>query len=103
MVNLDELRELIASHDEWLLVSEFGPAFPLEKHEIEIIDDGEKFFFGFLDDNGYHAWRLNGFARQGDEIAIDVAGAFGRKRETMRLISRVSAALLTAEIELARL
>ena len=103
MVNPDELRELIASHHEWLLVRELGKTFPLERHEIEITEDGSKVFFGFLDDNGYHAWRLNGFALNGDEIAIDVAGAFGKKREAMRLVPRTAAALLTAEIEQARL
>ena len=103
MVNPDELRELIACNHEWLLVRELGKTFPLERHEIEITEDGSKVFFGFLDDNGYHAWRLNGFALNGDEIAIDCAGAFGKKREAMRLVPRTSAALLTAEIEQARL
>ncbi len=103
MVNTDELREIIASGHEWLLIRELGLTFPLEKHEIEITNDGEKTFFAFLDDNGYHAWRLNGFAFKGNEIAIDVAGAFGKKREAMRLVPRASAALLTAEIELARI
>ena len=103
MVNLDELRELIASHHEWLLIRELGKMFPVEQHEIEITEDGEKTFFGFLDDNGYHAWRLNDCAFDGAEIAIDVAGAFAKQRETMRLVPRVAAALLTAEIEAARL
>ncbi len=103
MVNLDELRELIASHHEWLLVREFGPSFPLENHEIEVTRDDEKVFFGFLDDNGYHAWRLNGFARRGDEIDLDLAGDFGKRHGSARLVSRAAAALLTAEIELARL
>ena len=103
MVNTDELREHIASHHEWLLVREFGPPFPVEKHEIEITEDGEKTFFGFLDDKGFHAWRLNGFTFDGTEIAIDLAGAFGKKREAMRLVSRTSAATLTAGLELARL
>ena len=102
-MNPDELRKLIASHHEWLLVRELGQTFPLERHEIEVSRDGTKTFFGFLDDSGYHAWRLNGFALHGDEITIDVAGAFGQKRETMRLVSRASAALLTAELEFARL
>ena len=35
--------------------------------------------------------------------AVDAAGAFGRKQETFRLIPRTAAAVLTAEIELARL
>ncbi len=103
MVDADALRELVAGHPEWLLVRELGRTFPLEQHEIEIAGDGPKLHFGFLDDNGLHTWRLNGFANVGGEITIDVAGAFARKRETMRLIPRTAAAELTAEIELARL
>src|SRR5436190_6341790 len=104
MVNLEELRELVASRHEWLLVRELGKTFPLEKHEIEIAADGDKTHFGFLDDKGFHTWRLNGFACDAaGEITIDVAGAFARKQETMRLVPRVSAAELAAEVELARL
>ncbi len=103
MVNADELREIVGSRHEWLLVRELGKTFPLEKHEIEVIEDGEKTHFGFLDDNGFHSWRLNGFTQKADEIAIDVAGSYERNRETMRLVPRVSASVLTAEIEIARL
>lgn len=103
MVNTDELREIVSGQQEWLLVRELGRSFPLEKHEIEVIDDGEKAYFGFLDDNGFHSWRLNGFKRDADEIEIDVAGSFARNRETMRLIPRVSAAVLAGEVEIARL
>src|SRR5439155_10006474 len=55
------------------------------------------------DDEGFHSWRLNGFSVEGNQIAVDVAGAFARKRETMLLIPRHSAAEFAAEIELARL
>src|SRR5438552_1185079 len=104
MVNLDELRKLVGGRHEWLLVRELGKTFPLENHEIEMEADGDKAHFGFLDDKGFHTWRLNGFACDPTgEITIDVAGAFAKKRETMRLVPRVSAADLAAEIELARL
>ena len=104
MVNPDELRKLVGGRHEWLLVRERGKTFPLENHEIEITCDGDKTHFGFLDDNGFHTWRLNSFACDPTgEITIDVAGAFAKKRETMRLVPRVSAAELAAEIELARL
>ena len=101
MVNTDELSEIVAGHHEWLLVRELGKTFPLERREIEIVRDGEKAHFGFLDDKGFHSWRLNGFARQGSEIAIDVAGAFAKKQEIMRLVPRIAASELNAEIELA--
>jgi hypothetical protein len=103
MVNAHELREIVDSRHEWLLVRELGKTFPLEKHEIEIAEDGEKAHFGFLDDKGFHSWRLNGFGHNDGEITIDVAGAFARKRETMRLVPRIAAAELAAEVETARL
>lgn len=103
MVNADDLCDAISTHHEWLLIRELGRTFPLQKTEIEIIDDGEKLHFGFLDDKGFHSWRLNGFEHSGIEITIDVAGAFAKKRETMRLVPRESAADLIAELERARL
>src|SRR5688500_15747017 len=103
MVNTDELCELIAAHPEWLLVRELGRTFALSRDEIEVENGVKKAHFGFLDDNGFHTWRLNGFELSGSEIIIDVAGAFARKQETMRLVPRTAAAELTAEIELARL
>ncbi len=103
MVNADDLRDAISGHHEWLLIRDLGRTFPLQKTEIDIIDDGEKLHFGFLDDKGFHSWRLNGFEHFEGEIAIDVAGAFAKKRETMRLVPRESAADLIAELERARL
>ncbi|MEO7538671.1 MAG: hypothetical protein ABIV21_01475 [Pyrinomonadaceae bacterium] len=103
MVEPDELRELIAGQPEWLLIRESGRTFPLASGEIEIDRDSRKVHFGFLDDDGYHTWRLNGYESSGAGITIDVAGAFAKKRETMRLVARTAAAELTVEIELARL
>ena len=103
MVNGDDLREIVSGHQEWLLIREAGRTFPLEKHEIEVVNDGDKLHFGFLDDNGFHSWRLNGFEHLENEVSIDVAGAFARNRETMRLVPRAAAADLLAEIERARL
>jgi len=103
MVNADELREIIDSCHEWLLVRELGNTFPLEKHEIEVIEDERKVHFGFLDDKGFHSWRLNSFAHNDGEVEIDVAGSFAKNRETLRLVPRIRAADLAAEIEKARL
>jgi len=103
MVNIDELRAIVGSRQEWLLVRELGPSFPLEKHEIDIVEVDAKTHFGFIDDKGFHSWRLNRFRREGDEITIDVAGAFAKNRETMRLVPRTLASQLAAEIEIARL
>lgn len=103
MINTDEIRELIDAHHEWLLVRDAGKSFPLIRTEIEITPGDDKTLFGFLDEGGFHRWRLNDFELENGEIALDVAGAFARKRETMRLVPRSSSAVLAAEIEIARL
>lgn len=103
MVSSDELRELIAERHEWLLVRDVGVAFPLDGGVIDVADEGGKTLFGFLDDHGWRTWRLNNFALNGNEISIDLSGAFGDKRETMRLVPRTPASELTAEVERARL
>ena len=38
----------------------------------------------FLDDDGFHSWRLNEFKFNDGAIELDVAGPFARKREVMR-------------------
>lgn len=103
MVDIDELCKLLDARAEWLLVREQGRTFPLKRDEIEVEIVRERPYFGFVDDTGFHSWRLNGFECDANEIAIDVAGAFGKKQERMRLIPRAAAAELAAEIEIARL
>jgi hypothetical protein len=103
MLTIDELRERLAASQEWLLVREAGKTFPLYSSEIEISEDGQRRNFGFIDDKGFHTWRLNAAAVHGSEIAIDVAGLFARSQETFRLVPRTPAAELAAEIELARM
>lgn len=103
MVNIDDICTFLDTHHEWLLIREFGKTFPLERPEIEIESVENKALFSFLDDIGFHSWRLNSAALSENEVSLDVAGAFGRKRETIRLVPRVSASEITAEIELARL
>lgn len=103
MVNAAELRELIAERGEWLLARESAGNFPLLSSEIEVIETDGKAHFGFIDEAGFHSWRLNGFEFDGNEVAVDVVGSFARNREVMRLIPRTAAAEITAEIERARL
>ena len=103
MVTTEELRERLAATQEWLLVREEGRTFPLLASEIEISDSEGKRHFGFLDDKGFHTWRLNHAEVHGTELAIDVAGAFARGQEIFRLVPRTPAAELAAELELARL
>ncbi len=103
MVNSNLLREIVGSRHEWLLVRADGRSFPLEKHEIDIIENDEKTYFAFLDESGFRSWRLNSFTSQADTIEIDVAGSFSRNREILRLVPRVRASVLASEIAIARL
>ena len=103
MVTTDDLNELIAAYPEWLLIRTSGRSFPLYASEIELMENGERTLVGFIDDGGFHSWRLNKFRYHDGAIELDVAGPFARKRETMRLVPRESAAILAAAVELARL
>jgi hypothetical protein len=103
MVTTDELRELIAAYPEWLLIRGSGRSFPIFGKEIELLDADERTLVGFLDDGGFHSWRLNEFRYHEGAIELDVAGPFARRREVMRLVPRESAAILAKAVELARL
>ncbi|MEP6848948.1 MAG: hypothetical protein ABI999_08825 [Acidobacteriota bacterium] len=98
-----EIRSLIDGHFEWLLVREEGRSFPLSRTEIDVEHAGEKIMLGIPDDRGFLSWRVNRFTENEGEIELDVAGAFGKKREQLRLVPRTSAKELTLEIEIARL
>jgi hypothetical protein len=103
MVTTEELRELIAAYPEWLLIRGSGRSFPIFGKEIELSESEERMLVGFLDDAGFHSWRLNEFRFHEGAIELDVAGPFARKREKMRLVPRESAAVLAEAVELARL
>jgi hypothetical protein len=100
VVSAAELRELLDAAPEWLLVRGSGRAFPLENHLIEINDKQQ---LSLLDEGGWRTWRLRECKLEGAELVVVANGQFGGEREEMRLIPRLQAAELTAEIELARL
>jgi len=97
------LREIFDKHFEWLIVRENGKTFPVRSDEIDVTTTDDRTHFSFLDDLGFHTWRLNNAEHVSGEIVLDVAGAFGKNRETLRLVPREPAAMLAAEVELARL
>ena len=103
MVTPTELRELIAAYPEWLLIRDTGRSFPLFAGEIDITTEDGRTLVGFMDDGGFHSWRLNDFTFNQGAIELDLAGPFAQKRETISLVPRESAAALAASVELARL
>src|SRR4051812_20419513 len=99
----DEIQSLFGKHPEWLIVPSEGEAFSVSCSEIEVSHQKRQLHFGFLDGKGYHTWRINSFSSSDEEIHLDLAGAFGRNRTQIKLVPRISAAALAAEIEIARL
>ena len=98
-----DLPALIDAHTEWLVIGENGKTFPLNRTEIELLDDDKKLLFGFLDDKGFRSVRVENVSTEGNEIMLEVKRPFARVTETIRLVPRISASELSANVELARL
>lgn len=103
MVNTHDLLEMLAASHEWLLVRDHDRTFPLIASEIQFSDVNGERYFGFIDDRGFHNWRLNSAAIDGSGIVLDVAGARAKTRETMQLVPREPASSLMAGLEAARM
>ena len=104
MVDPTELREIVDTHYEWLLVRETGTSFALTCREIEVLPgNGDGAQFQFLDARGFHTRDLAGFSYNKGEVSIDIVDTSDGTLETVRLIPRTPSADLTAEVEIARL
>lgn len=98
MVTTDELlsrlQVSIDKYFEWLVVYPEGRSFPLQANEIEIKDTGGRVVIGVPGEKGFRSWRVLQVDVEGEEVFIDVAGAFGSERSSIRLILRTPAAEL---------
>ncbi|MGD9561977.1 MAG: hypothetical protein AB7F88_07135 [Pyrinomonadaceae bacterium] len=99
----EDLDSLLDKHAEWLMVGANGRTFPVNRTEIEVVHQERGVRFGAVDENGFRSRLVVGFESDGEDIDIFLAGRFGGDGETLRLIPRVSAAALAANVELARL
>jgi hypothetical protein len=97
------LRGLIDASFEWLMVRENGRTFPLRRTEMKIVEEPERLRLDVLGDDGYRSLRVRSFSIEDGEIVLNVASQFGGGRETVRLVPRISAGELAANVELARL
>lgn len=102
-VTEEDLDSLLDKYAEWLMIGENGRTFPLNRSEIEIVNEERGTLFGTIDENGFRSRRVAAFDRDGDEIDVSLAAHFGGGVEVVRLVPRVSAAALAANVELARL
>jgi len=102
-IALTEINEIIAGHQEWLLIHQSGKSFALQNEEIEITIEREKIILGFLDDKGFQLWRVAAYKFEKGTLTLNVTRNFGRETERIKFVPRISSADLSAEIELARL
>lgn len=98
-----DLDSLLDKHAEWLMVGENGRTFPVNRSEIELRHEELRTLFGAVDENGFRSRRVIDFESDGEKIDISLARVFGGEPEMLRLVPRVSAAALAANVELARL
>jgi hypothetical protein len=99
----DEIQNCLDAQTEWLLIHSSGKTFALQNTEIEIGFEREKLLFGFLDDKGFQMWRVNDYKIVNGEILLDLSRNFGKENVKVKLVPRISAAELSATVELARL
>lgn len=99
----DELQTRLDAHSEWLLIRASGKSFALRNAEIELKSSGNKFLFGFLDNDGFQTWRVAECEFDMSEIRLRLSRNFGREKEKIRLVARVSVNNLSENLVLARL
>jgi hypothetical protein len=99
----DKIQNRLDSQIEWLLIRASGKSFALQNTEIEITFEQNKILLGFLGDKGFQTWRVVDYKIESGEILFDLSRNFGREKEKIKLVPRLSAAELNQTIELARL
>lgn len=100
---MEDIRNLIDAHREWLLITTTGRSFPLKNDELELEIFPHKTLFSFLDDKGYQTWRVKDIQTSKDEITLHLSRNFEKEKAKIRLVPRISAQDLGDSVELARL
>ncbi len=98
-----EIKSLLASSNEWLLIHLSGAAFALQTGEIELSFNKDKILIGFLDEKGFQTWRVTEFSQKNNEIILNLSRNFSREQQKIRLVPRISANELSDSVILARL
>lgn len=97
------LCEFINSQQEWLLQSNSGKTFAVDKNEIELEIKHNKLLFSFLDDKGVQTWRIENYEIKNGKLGFDLTRNFAREIGKITLVPRISARELGEAVELARL
>lgn len=98
-----EIGDFINSQQEWLLQSNSGKTFAVDKNEIELEIRHNKLLFSFLDDKGFQTWRIENYEIKNEKLSFDLTRNFAREIEKIKLVPRISARELGEAVELARL
>ena len=101
--SIAEISAPLAAHNEWLLIHSSGNAFALKLDEIEITLERGRIILSFLDDKGFQVWRVTDYKIEPGKLTLDLTRNFGRERERIRFVPRLSAKESGAAVELARL
>lgn len=99
----NQLKTLLDSHNEWLLVHHLGKTFALQNNELELEETKNKTLFSFLDEKGFQTWRVVEAEIKDEKIALDLSKNFGKEKTFIELIPRAKAEMLGESVELARL
>ncbi len=98
-----EISQMLDSHNEWLLIHDSGKSFALKRDEIELEWKRGKTLLGFVDEKGFQTWRVADYKIENEKLFLDLTRNFGREREKIRFVPRISASELGDAVELARL
>ncbi len=99
-----EILQLLDAREEWLLIEQgSGKSFPLRRGEIEIEIQREKLFFGFQNEKGFQTWRIIDWKCEKRKIHFELTRNFGKEKQKIELVPRVSSAELAENIEIARI
>lgn len=98
-----ELNKFLMLHIEFLLINSAGKAFSLNNKEIETEIERDRILISFLNDEGFQTWRIAALKTEKSEIEMQLTRNFGAEVEAFRIVPRVSAGELSAEIEIARI
>ncbi len=99
----EELGKFIKLHSELLLIDSSGKAFAAKSEEIEAIIERDRILISLPGDKGFQTWRVAAMKTERSELVLDLSRNFGTEIEKLRIVPRVSAEELSAEIEIARI
>jgi hypothetical protein len=98
-----EIRKILDSQIEWLIIDSTGRSFAVQNNELEIELSRDKLLFGFLDARGFQTWRVVDWKSENDKLIFHLSKHFNREKAKIELVPRVSSKEFKETVELARI